>query len=31
MSSVSASNATLHRALVQAIDAGIERLRKLWG
>jgi fructose-1,6-bisphosphatase/inositol monophosphatase family enzyme len=29
MSSISASNPALHRALVQAVDKGIERLRAL--
>jgi myo-inositol-1(or 4)-monophosphatase len=31
MSSISAANAELHRHLVAAVDAGIERLRRLWG
>ncbi len=31
MSSISAAGAELHRRLVREIDAGIERLRALWG
>jgi hypothetical protein len=31
MSSISAANPVLHEALVRAIDAGIERLRRLRG
>jgi myo-inositol-1(or 4)-monophosphatase len=31
MSSISAANAELHERLVRAIDAGIERLRAMWG
>jgi myo-inositol-1(or 4)-monophosphatase len=30
MSSISAANPELHRRLVDAVDAGIERLRGLW-
>jgi len=30
MSSISAANAELHRQLVGAVDAGIERVRRLW-
>jgi myo-inositol-1(or 4)-monophosphatase len=30
MSSISAANAELHRRLVNAVDAGVERVRRLW-
>jgi hypothetical protein len=31
MSSISAANAQLHAQLVHAVDAGIARLKSLWG
>ena len=31
MSSISSANATLHSELVRAVDAGIVRLKEVWG